>query len=224
MLDLALRPIKDRWLTPVADRVAGTVRADAITAIGLVAGLAAAGAAATGWRWASVVLWLAGRTVDGLDGLVARRRGEASDLGGYLDMLADTIAYAAIPIGLAWAAGGAGAWAATAVLLGAFYLNTVSWAYLSALLEKRGDGVAAAGEATSIRMPPALVEGTETIVCYTVFLALPRHLVVLFPVMAALVVVGVGQRWRWARRALLLPPAAPSRPRHDAKPLIMEER
>lgn len=219
MFDLALRPAKDRLLTPVADRLAGVVNAHVVTAVGLLCGLASAVAAAAGLRWESVALWLTGRCIDGLDGLVARRRGEAGDLGGYLDMLADTLAYTAIPIGLAVGAGQRSVWVAAALLLGSFYLNTVSWAYLSALLEKRGQGVAGSGESTSIRMPSGLVEGAETIALYTVFLALPGQLPVWFSVMAALVVLTVVQRMWWARSALRRPEASqaarPSRTMED---------
>lgn len=205
MFDLALRPVKDRVLGPVADRVAGSMRAGSWTGIGLCCGLACAVAAAAGLRWASLALWLLGRTADGLDGLVARRRGEAGDLGGYLDMLADTVVYAAVPIGLAAGIGTRSVWVATAALLGSFYLNTTSWAYLSALLEKRGDGVVAAAEPTSIRMPVGLIEGAETIACYALFLLLPSRAVPLFGVMAVLVVGTVGQRVRWAVTALRRP-------------------
>ncbi|MFN0090047.1 MAG: CDP-alcohol phosphatidyltransferase family protein [Acidimicrobiales bacterium] len=202
MFDLALRPAKDRLLTPVADRVAGFISAGAVTGGGLLCGVGCAVAAAVGFRWLSLVLWLAGRTVDGLDGLVARRRGEATDLGGYLDMLADTVAYTAIPIGLAVHAGERSVWAATAVLLGSFYVNTMSWAYLSALLEKRGQGVAGSDEPTTIRMPAGLVEGAETLAFYALFLVLPSQLAWLFGAMAALVALTVGQRVRWAQRVL----------------------
>ncbi|MCC6438324.1 MAG: CDP-alcohol phosphatidyltransferase family protein [Acidimicrobiales bacterium] len=209
MFDLALRPVKDRLLTPVADRVAGFVSANAVTAVGLLCGVACAVTAAAGHGWVSLVLWLGGRTVDGLDGLVARRRGEATDLGGYLDMLADTVAYTAVPIGLAVHAGHRSVWVATAVLLGSFYVNTMSWAYLSALLEKRGQGVAGSGEPTSIRMPAGLVEGAETVALYALFLVLPGRVVWLFGTMAVLVALTVAQRVRWAQRVLRGSTASP---------------
>ena len=147
-------------------------------------------------------LWLVGRAADGLDGLVARRRRSASDLGGYLDMLGDTVGYAAVPLGVAVAAGDDVVWTACAVLLATFYVNTVSWTYLSALLEKRGNGVASSGEATSIRMPVGVIEGAETIVLLTVVLAWPATAAWLFALMAALVALTVLQRVRWAQGAL----------------------
>lgn len=202
MFDLALRPAKDRLLAPVADRLGGIVSAGTLTAVGLATSLAAAAGAAVGQRWWPLALWLAGRTVDGLDGLVARRRGQAGDLGGYLDMLADAVAYVAVPLGVVLGDGATAAWAALAVLLGSFYLNAISWAYLSALLEKRGQGVATSGEETSTRMPTGLVEGAETIVFFSAFLVWPRQAVALFTAMAVLVVTSVAQRLWWSRQNL----------------------
>ncbi len=202
MFDLALRPVKDRALGPAADVLAPRLGALPITAVSLVSCVAAGLLAGVGAsRWA-VVLWLFGRAADGLDGLVARRRGSASDLGGYLDMLADTVGYAAVPLGVAVGAGDEGVWTTCAVLLASFYVNALSWTYLSALLEKRGTGVATSGEATSIRMPVGLVEGAETIVLLTVVLAWPASAAWVFALMALLVGLTVLQRARWAWRAL----------------------
>ncbi|MEO6629025.1 MAG: CDP-alcohol phosphatidyltransferase family protein, partial [Aquihabitans sp.] len=151
---------------------------------------------------AAVAAWLIGRLLDGLDGPVARHRRAASDFGGYLDMVADTIGYAAVPIGVALGVDERRAWIAVAVLLGAFFINTISWSYLSAVLEKEGAGAAATGEMTTITMPPALVEGTETIVLFSLFIAFPQWSAGLFAAMAGLVSVNIGQRIAWARRHL----------------------
>lgn len=143
-----------------------------------------------------MVLWLANRIVDGLDGVVARTTGRTSDTGGYLDMVVDVVVYAAIPLGVAVGKGGTAAWTAAAVLLASFYLNTITWSYLAALLEKRGWGAASKGESTSITMPAGLVEGTETIVAYTLLLALPSAAVAIMGAMAALVLLGAALRVR----------------------------
>lgn len=202
MWDLRLRPAKDRLLEPAAGVLARHVGPAAVTAASLAVTLAAAGLAAAGEPRAALAAWLGGRLLDGLDGPVARRRGEASDLGGYLDMLADTIGYAAVPIGVAAGVDQRTTWSAVAVLLGLFFVNTISWSYLAAVLEKRGAGVATTGEATTITMPPALIEGTETIVLFGLFVAVPRWASWTFALMAALVAVNVVQRVAWARRNL----------------------
>ena len=147
-------------------------------------------------------LWLIARLVDGLDGPVARVRGEAGDLGGYLDMLADTIGYALIPIGVALGVDERGTWIALAFLLAALYVNAISWTYPAAVLEKRGAGARQQGELTSVTMPPALIEGTETIVLFTLFLAFPERAAWLFATMAGLVAVNVLLRLRWASKRL----------------------
>lgn len=202
MLDLRLRPLKERLLEPTAARLARRVSANALTGIALVVTLGAAALAAAGQPVAAVAAWLVGRLLDGLDGPVARHRGAASDFGGYLDMVADTIGYAAVPIGVAVGIDERSAWISVSVLLGAFFINTISWSYLSAVLEKRGAGASATGEMTAITMPPALVEGTETIVLFSLFIAFPRWSTWLFAVMSALVAVNVVQRVAWARRNL----------------------
>jgi phosphatidylglycerophosphate synthase len=200
MLDLRLRAIKDRALVPLARSIGHLVHPNAITALSLVACLSAAVLAAQGTEWPAVALWLIGRTLDGIDGLVARDRNQQSDLGGYLDMMADTVGYAAIPIGLAAHQGDTRAWAMCALLLASFYINTMSWTYLSAIAEKRSVGAEHRGEVTTIHMPSGLIEGTETIVLFAVMLAWPVHVVVWFPVMAALVMLTVLQRLAWAFR------------------------
>ena len=94
------------------------------------------------------------------------------------------------------------AWIAAAALVASFFVNAISWSYLAAVLEKRGHGAAATGEMTTITMPPALVEGTETIVLFSVFIALPNAAVPTFLAMAALVILNVVQRIGWAARHL----------------------
>lgn len=202
MLDRSLRPVKDRLLEPAAALIARRMSADVVTGTSLTTSLVAAGLAASGRYWIGLAAWLVGRVLDGLDGPVARRRGEASDLGGYLDMLADTVGYAAVPVGVAVGVDDRSTWVAVAVLLGLFFVNAISWSYLAAVLEKRGAGAATTGEATTITMPPALIEGSETVVLFSLFVALPGWASWIFALMAALVAVNVAQRLAWAGRAL----------------------
>lgn len=51
-------------------------------------------------------------------------------------------------------------------------------------------------------MPPALIEGTETVVVYSLFLLLPHRLALLFHAFAAGVAVSIVQRLVWAARNL----------------------
>ena len=202
MLDERLRPAKDRALAPLTTGILAPVPP---LALSLAALAAAIGAAIAAWRElaaVAVVLWLVSRLVDGLDGAVARHQGTASDRGGLVDIVADTIGYAVIPIGIAAAIDTRAAWITVAVLLATFYVNAVSWTYLAALLEKRARGANATGASTSTVMPRGVVEGTETIVFFTVALAWPGGAVGVLAVMAAAVIVTILERLWWARTVL----------------------
>ncbi|MGE0026337.1 MAG: CDP-alcohol phosphatidyltransferase family protein [Thermoleophilia bacterium] len=202
MIDRALRARKERVLRPVVRRLPASLRPSAITGAALVVGLGSALAAALGAPAAALGLWLGNRLLDGLDGTIARRDGGGSDAGAYADMLGDVVVYAAVPLGIAAGAGHRGAWIAAAALLAAFYVNAVGWAYLSALLERRGAGAAATGEMTAVTMPPALIEGAETVLLLGLALALPQWSAQIMGAMAALVAIGAAQRALLARRLL----------------------
>jgi phosphatidylglycerophosphate synthase len=166
--------------------------------VGVVAAVAA-------WQQAYVValaLWALNRVLDGLDGTVARMHGKQSDLGGYLDIVLDITVYALIPLALAFGINSADVYMSLAFLLGTFYVNGASWMYLAALLEKRRHGAAMQGELTTVTMPGGLIEGTETIIFYTLFLLLPVYLPALFTIMGVLVIFTAGQRLVWASRHL----------------------
>ena len=173
-----------------------------LTALSLTGGIGGGIAAGFGLRWQAVGLWLLGRMFDGLDGAVAREGGRQSDLGAYLDMMADTIGYASVPIGIAVAQGSDGSWTWCAVLLATFYVNTMSWTYLAAIAEKRGNGAGETGEPTAVHMPVGLVEGAETIVLFVLMLSFPDQAIWWFSAMATLVAVTVIQRVVWAARNL----------------------
>jgi phosphatidylglycerophosphate synthase len=200
MIDHVLRRPKDAALDPIARRVPRAVHPIAITAVAVLPGLGAAFAAAAGAAALATVLWLANRFLDGLDGAVARRGGRQSDAGAYADILLDVIVYAAIPLGIAAGQDTRAAWIAAAVLLGTFYVNAISWAYLSALLERRAAGARARGRMTAVTMPGGLVEGAETVVLFALALAIPDWSVAIMWVMAAAVAAGAVLRAvRWAR-------------------------
>ncbi len=202
MLDRRLRPVKERLLGGPTRLLARRLSAGAVTTAALLVTLVAAALAWADQPVAALSAWLLGRLLDGLDGPVARARGETSDWGGYLDMVADTIGYAAVPIGVALGLDTTAGWVTVAVLEGVFFVNAISWAVLAAILEKRGAGARATGEMTTVTMPPALVEGTETIVLFSLFVALPGLAPWIFSFMAAMVGVNVGQRLWWARQRL----------------------
>ena len=133
--------------------------------------------------------------MDGLDGAVARAAGTQSPLGGYLDLMADFVVYAAIPIAIWWSLRAVQSPMPLVIMLAVFYVNAASWMLLSALIEK-GD------VQTSVAMPTGLIEGFETIVFYSLFLLFPAWAGELFWVFSALVAISVLQRVVWAWRNL----------------------
>ena len=202
MLDKMLRVPKEQILSPLARGPLRTLSPTTITLLAAVVGVAAGMAA---WQQAYVpalAFWGVNRVLDGLDGTLARLQDAQSDLGSYLDIVLDHLSYVAIPLGLALANGTNAAFLALALLFASFYINGASWMYLAALLEKRRQGATAQNELTSVTMPGGLIEGTETVVCYVLFLLLPGALVPLFGLMATLVVITAGQRIAWAVRHL----------------------
>ena len=202
MIDRALRGRKELVLAPLADAMPRRLHPTAITFVALLPGLGAALAAARGAVVPAVALWLVNRALDGLDGTLARRSGRQSALGAYLDILCDVIVYAVIPLGIAAGQDSRAAWIAAASLLGTFYVNVISWSYLSAVLEGRGAGARAGGELTAVTMPGGLIEGAETVVLLAVALAVPDWSVTVMWVMAAGVTISVAQRAAWATRHL----------------------
>ena len=202
MLDSSLRPLTDRLLSPIASGGLRRVRPIVISSVGLGFGLGAAVAASQLLPVLAVALWLCGRLADGLDGIVARERGRSSDVGGLLDFVFDTIAYAAVPLGLAVGIDERAHWIATAVLLASFYLNAVSLGYVSALLEKRALGASTRGQPTSAALPRGVIEGSETIVLFTIALAAPGAATTVWWIMAAAVGITALERVFWAAKVL----------------------
>jgi phosphatidylglycerophosphate synthase len=201
MFDHLLRGLKDRLLAPLA-RLCVAVPPDVISLIAFGFGLAAAWAAYRGAWTAGLLLWLANRITDGLDGAVARLADRQTDFGGYLDIMLDFVVYALIPVGCALGSESRPVWSSAIILEATFFVNAASWMYLSAVLEKRQAGAAARGELTTVTMPPGLIAGFETVVFFSLFYLVPARQALLFSVMAALVAVTIGQRLIWARSAL----------------------
>jgi phosphatidylglycerophosphate synthase len=197
VLDTAVRA----RIAPGLDRAAAGldrrgISPGAVTALGLAVGVGACVAAALGAWVAALVLWLANRTLDGLDGALARRRGP-TDLGGMLDFTADFVVYGGFVLGVAIAEPGARV--ACCALLAAYLLNNVALLSFASLVEKRG---LAFGDERSLRFTAGLTEGTETILAYCVFCLVPAHAATVAWVFTAMVLVTVAQRIALAVRTL----------------------
>lgn len=199
MFDTYLRNQKDRIGEPLAKRLR-SVHPQTITLVALLIGLAATFMAARGWYLWALALWLLNRALDGLDGLLARLHGHQSDFGGYLDILIDFVVYAALPIGLVLSTPTPERYLVLALMLAVFYVNTASWMYLAAILEKRH--AREPETTTTVVMPAGLIGGFETIVAYCIFLLFPNAMAILYSIFSALVLITIFQRLFWARRAL----------------------
>nr|WP_240188838.1 CDP-alcohol phosphatidyltransferase family protein [Nakamurella flavida] len=173
-----------------------------VTGVGWLAGLGACVAAGTGSWTLALVLWLVNRLLDGLDGPLARRRG-ATELGGFLDIVADFSVYAGFVLAVAVAVPDARI--ACLALLVAYYVSGTAFLALSSLLERRGD---TGGDGRSLRFVGGLAEGTETVVAYVLFCLFPGHAALIAWVFTAAVAVTAGQRIAFGVRVLRRP--APS--------------
>jgi len=184
MLDSRLRPLIDPPLNRLGGWLAHQgVRADWVTALGLMLGLGAALAVWGGLWLVALALVLASRLADGLDGAVARAT-EISDFGGYFDIFADFTFYAAIPLAFVLADPAANG-AAGAFLLASFYVNAASFLGFAILAEKAQMRTDAQGR-KSIYFSNGLLEGTETIVFFVALCLFPAAFVLLALVFGAL--------------------------------------
>ncbi|QBF30851.1 CDP-alcohol phosphatidyltransferase family protein [Thalassococcus sp. S3] len=171
MLDAWMRRIIDPPLNAAGKRLASAgVSADTVTLAGLVLGLAAAAFVWAGFFLVALLLLLASRLADGLDGAVARAT-RKTDFGGYLDIVADFLFYGAIPLAFVFhdpAVNGV----AGAFLLASFYFNGTSFLGYAILAEKHGMETTAQGS-KSLYFSNGLLEGTETILFFVALCLLP---------------------------------------------------
>ena len=171
MLDRYIRPIIDPPLNKMGRVLAKTgITANTVTLAGLALGLGAAWCILAEQFGVAILLILASRLADGLDGAVARASG-VTDFGGYLDIVCDYVFYGAIPLAfviLDPAAHGA----AGAFLLLSFYVNGGSFLGFSILAEKKQMRSTTHG-VKSLYFTGGLLEGTETILFFLILCLLP---------------------------------------------------
>lgn len=160
----------------------------------------------------ALVLWFLNRFFDGLDGFVARKTGKQTELGAYLDILYSFFIYSFFIFALILVnIKNEEIVIAGSLLLCLYYVNSVSWAFLSLLIEKQRKSSEIAFAKENL-FPPALVEKGETIIFYMFFLLfselnLPipnepfqfRWLTILFLLFGALILLSIIQRLLLAR-------------------------
>ena len=169
-------------------------------------------AAALQYPIIALLLWLTNRTLDGLDGSVARVTNRVTDAGGFVDLVLDFIIYGLVPFGITAGHEWYGEqsvpleWAALSLMLCAFFANCCAQFVSAAILTKRQDA-SVKEHATTVVMPPSLVEGSETVFAFTVMLVVdlfPTPLVAtstVYFVFGSFVWANVAQRLHWGLRA-----------------------
>jgi phosphatidylglycerophosphate synthase len=178
MLDGWARRRIDPLVRPAASVAARAgISANAITVTACIVGLAAAVTIANGWFVAGLLLILASRFGDALDGAVARLRGK-TDLGGYLDIVLDFVFYGVVPMGFVFADPAANAVAGAALIL-SFYINGSSFLAYAIMAERRHMETNMRGS-KSLYFTTGLAEATETIIAFALACIFPGW----FPVIA----------------------------------------
>ncbi|SCY06839.1 CDP-alcohol phosphatidyltransferase family protein [Desulfoluna spongiiphila] len=176
------------------------VHADRVTVAGFGIGLLAVPALAMKWYGIALLLILANRIADGIDGILARDAGP-SDAGGFLDIVLDFIFYSAVVVGFALADPGRNALAA-AVLIFSFVGTGSSFLGFAAMVEKQGRSPEVPA-AKSIHYLEGLTEGTETILFYVAICLFPEAFPALALMFAAACGITTVTRIRRAYRALV---------------------
>lgn len=197
MFDARLRPLIDPPLDAVGRWLAARgVGANALTLTGLAIGLGGATAAAFGAFGPALGLVLLNRLLDGLDGAVARAS-TPTDLGGYLDIVADFAFYVAVPVGFGLADPTHAVPAL--VLVASFVLTGTSFLAFAAIAAKRGAETEAHGR-KSLFYSTGLAEGGETIAVFVAMCLWPTAFAPLAFGYAALCLLTVFQRTALAVR------------------------
>ena len=187
----------DRWalalLRPGLEAGArGLVRAgvgaDAVTWAGFALGMVAAVCIAQGAFIAGLVLMLASRLLDGLDGAVARLT-QPTDRGAFLDITLDFLFYASIPLAFAWADPARNALAG-ATLIAAF-VGTGSTFLAFAVLAERRRLASAAYPSKGLYYLGGLTEATETLIAFAAMCLWPAAFPWIAAVFAGLCVLTV---------------------------------
>lgn len=215
MFDLGLRGIKDRVMIPICGALPAWITPNQITLIGFSCGLLSVAMTIASSPGYGLIFWILNRAFDGFDGSLARRRGTSSDLGGFLDLLADFLIYSLLPIAVAYSqdAGPAAvdggvfvspSWRAVAWLEACIHINNFVLFYVAAVQAGHKAKLAEAqrvsskekslSSLTSVEMPPALIEGLEAGMFFTAMLVWPDQLIFIAYGMAVAVAIGVLQR------------------------------
>jgi phosphatidylglycerophosphate synthase len=193
MLDRHLLPVVRAALdAPARALVARGVSADQVTLAGFGLGLLAIIALAFGAYGLALLLILANRIADGMDGIMARMTAP-TDRGAFLDIALDFVFYALVPFGFALADPATNALPAAA-LIASFVGTGSSFLAFASIAAKRGL-TAEAYPTKGIYYLGGLTEGTETIGLFIAMCLWPAAFPVLAWCFAALCALTTLTRW-----------------------------
>ena len=187
MLDPFMRRLIDPPLKGVAVIWPRRVSANQITIFGFVLGIGCFLAIATNSLTAALILLGLNRLADGLDGAVARAQ-SPSELGAYLDIVADFALWGLLPIGFIILDSDNSV--AAAVLLSSFSMSMTVFLAFAIMAEKRGLETDAQGR-KSFFYVAGLAEGTETIAFFAIVIIWPGTFIPAAFIYAGIVYVSV---------------------------------
>jgi len=198
MLDSFVRPCIDPPLNKIAlffkrSKITG----NHVTLAGFGFGLVSCAMMFTGDYMVALIFLIINRLCDGLDGAIARMRGETSDFGGYLDIMLDFIIYALFPF-----AAGLGIGTIESITVSAFVLFSiigtgVSFLAYAIICAKRGLETSHQGKKT-FYFSNGLMEGTETIIVMIMMCVLPDRFIVIGTIFGVLCMITTAMRIRMA--------------------------
>ncbi|MCG3728290.1 CDP-alcohol phosphatidyltransferase family protein [Vibrio cincinnatiensis] len=161
-----------RWplskLAHVLDSI--NITANQVTLFGFVLGCLSLPALVLEQYLLALLLILANRICDGLDGAVARIQG-LTDAGGFLDISLDFLFYALIPFGFVLANPENNAVAGAFLIFS--FIGTGSSFLAFAIMASKRDITNPSYPHKSLYYMGGLTEGTETIVCFVLFCLFP---------------------------------------------------
>ncbi|MDI3336636.1 CDP-alcohol phosphatidyltransferase family protein [Defluviimonas aestuarii] len=193
MLDRHLLPLVRATLdAPARALVARGVSADQVTLAGFGLGLLAVAALAFGVYALALILILANRIADGMDGIMARMT-QPTDRGAFIDIALDFLFYALVPLGFALADPATNALPAAALI--ASFVGTGSSFLAFASIAANKGLTTDAYPTKGIYYLGGLTEGTETIALFIAMCLWPAAFPVLAWCFAALCILTTLTRW-----------------------------
>lgn len=175
MFDSVLRIAIDPPLNMMARGLAKTpVTGTMLTWLGFFFGLMTCGAVALQYGVTAFILLIINRFCDGLDGAVARARGEASAFGGYLDITLDYLIYAGLPFFAALGLMDQTAFLAAGFVIYSFIGSGVSFLAYAIIAAKRDMHDNDHQGKKAFYFASGFMEGAETIV-FMAFICLFPH-------------------------------------------------